>query len=104
MPASQASAGVGKSGSPAEREITSIPWLANSAARVPMAIVGESLTSVGLIFFLFLRGLTVRFGQIRLDEFVNLPVHDPFHVGGFVAGAVVFHQRVGLEDVGADLA
>src|SRR5207248_3155903 len=42
--------------------------------------------------------------QIRADELVDLAVHHRLHVAGFGTGAGVLHERVGLEDVVADLA
>src|SRR5690606_27153986 len=42
--------------------------------------------------------------QVFLDEGVDLAVEDGVGVADLLAGAVVLHQAVGMEDVGADLA
>src|SRR5262249_38543868 len=41
--------------------------------------------------------------EIRLDERINLAVHDGDDVAGFGVRAVVLDQRVRLEHIGADL-
>ena len=42
-------------------------------------------------------------GQVRLDESVDVSVHDGLDIATLVPGAVVFDQAIGLQDVGADL-
>ena len=46
--------------------------------------------------------LASKFHQVRLEEFVDIAVHNALNVGGLVVGSVVFHAAV-VEDVGTDL-
>ena len=55
------------------------------------------------IFELFLQFAVRGLRQIRVDEAVEVAVHDSVHVAGLVVGAVVLDHGVGHEDVGADL-
>ena len=42
--------------------------------------------------------------QLRLDEQVDVAIHDRLHVARLRAGAVIFHHLVRLKNVGANLA
>ncbi len=55
------------------------------------------LQFVPLTFFSFLAA------QFRLDEHVDIAVHDFLHIAGFRTGAVIFHHLIGLKNVGANL-
>src|SRR5690606_4641881 len=41
--------------------------------------------------------------EIRLDELLEIAVHDTLYVGHLHLGAVIVHHRIGLEYVGPDL-
>ncbi len=41
--------------------------------------------------------------EISVDEAVNIAVHDRVDVAGFKAGAVIFGERIGHKNIGANL-
>ncbi len=49
-------------------------------------------------------GLPLGLEQVCLDEGIDPPVQDRIHVPGLDPGAVILHQLVRSQDVGADLA
>ena len=42
--------------------------------------------------------------QVRIDESVDLSVHNGVDIGHFISGTGVLGERIGHEDIGADLA
>ena len=42
--------------------------------------------------------------QVRLDELIDVPVHDGIDIAGLRPGAMVLHQLIRLEHIGPDLA
>ena len=41
--------------------------------------------------------------QERLNEAVNVAIHDPLNIRGLVAGAMIFNHCVGLENIAPNL-
>ena len=41
--------------------------------------------------------------KVGVNEGIEVPVHHPDHIVGFVTGPGVFDQRIGVEDVGTNL-